>query len=55
MCRLALVWKYCIEAFLFFFTLKKIKYRSNIAASSDFIETGRRMIIYTSNQTFQLQ
>ena len=38
----------------FFFTLEKIQYRSNLAASSDFAVTSRRMIIYTGNQTFPI-
>ena len=37
----------------FFFTSKKIKYRSNLAASSDFAVTSRRMIIYTG-KTFPI-
>ena len=43
----------------FFFTLEKIKYKSNQAASSDFAATSRGMIIYTgkyfSNWLFQLE
>ena len=35
----------------FFFTLQKIKYRSNFAPSSNFAVTRRKMIIYTGNQT----
>ena len=30
-----------------FFTLEKIKYRSNLTASSDFAVTSRKMIVYT--------
>ena len=33
----------------FLFTLEKIKYRSNLAGSSDFSVTGRKMIICTGN------
>ena len=33
----------------FFFTLEKIKHRSNITASFDFNLASRRMIIYTAN------
>ena len=36
----------------FFSTLEKMKYRTNLAVSSDFCVTGKRMIIYTGNQTF---
>ena len=34
----------------FLFTFDKIKYRSNLAARSDFTLTNRRMIIYTGKQ-----
>ena len=42
------------KRFCFFFTLEKIKYRSNLVASSDFAVTSRRMIIYTAIQTFSI-
>ena len=38
----------------FFFTLEKIKYRSNLASSSDFALTSRGMIIHTGNSTFPI-
>ena len=37
------------ESFLFLFTFEKIKYSSDLAASSRFAVTGRRIIIYTGN------
>ena len=40
--------------FFFFFTLEKIKYRSSLAASSDFTVTSGRLIIYSGNWTFPI-
>ena len=36
-----------LKHFYFFFTLEKIKYSGNLAASSDFALAGRGMIIYS--------
>ena len=38
----------------FFFTSKKIKYQSNLAASFDLAVTNRGIIIYTGNYTFPI-
>ena len=50
--RLVVAGKYVTESFFFFFMLEKIKCRSNLAASSDFTVTSRRVVIYTVNWTF---
>ena len=45
--RLVLAWKIFTEAFLFLLYIRKIQYIGNLAASSDFAVTSRRIIIYT--------
>ena len=50
--RLVVAGKYFTEYFFSFFMLEKIKCRSNLAASSDFTVTSRRVVIYTVNWTF---
>ena len=47
--RLVAAWKHFTEAFLFFFKLEKIKYKSSLAASSEFTVTSKKLIIYNGN------
>ena len=43
-----------LKHYSFFFTLEEIKRSSNLAASSDFAVTGRRMIICKGNYIFSI-
>ena len=43
-----------LKHYCFFFTLEEIKRSSNLAASSDFAVTGKRMIIWNGNYIFSI-